>query len=50
MPFWTAKRFMFMTSKQMLAGEFPKAKSLQHVTGTSTILVTPLLREGVPSV
>ena len=26
-----------------LAGEFPKAKALQHVTGTRTILVTPLL-------
>jgi signal transduction histidine kinase len=31
-----------------LAGEFPKARALQHVTGTRTILVTPLLREGVP--
>jgi len=31
-----------------LAGKFPKAKALQHVTATRTILVTPLLREGVP--
>ena len=31
-----------------LASEFPKATALQHVTGTRTILVTPLLREGVP--
>ncbi|MDH3444321.1 MAG: GAF domain-containing protein, partial [Deltaproteobacteria bacterium] len=31
-----------------LPTEFPKSKALQQVTGTRTILVTPLLREGIP--
>ena len=31
-----------------LETEFPDARSIQQVTGTRTVLATPLLREGVP--
>ena len=31
-----------------LEAEFPEAKIAQQLTGTRTIVVTPLLREGVP--
>ena len=32
----------------MQNGEFPDARVLHRLLGTRTILVTPLLREGVP--
>ena len=43
----TAKRFTFMMLVPELETEFPEAKARQQITGTRTVLVTPLLREGV---
>ena len=42
------KKFHVHDIAAEVSSEFPKAKALQNVTGTRTILVTPLLREGVP--
>ena len=46
-PSSTAKRFTFMILAAEVETEFPEATRQQR-TGTRTVLVTPLLREGLP--
>ena len=44
----TGRRFMSMTLRRSLKQSSRTLESIQQVTGTRTVLATPLLREGVP--